>query len=164
MIRSKPQFIVLLVAAALLSACATAPTPPPVEDGAASAPVIRDSTEPQSPQDQPAPRATAATTALLAAAEEARAERDYNNAITYLERAVRIDPRNADLWVALSEAHLANSDLTAANQHIRKAIALAGDNPVQRQRAWLQLASIREAEGNLSEARAIRKRYQSVSG
>ncbi len=165
MIRSIPQFGLLICCAAIISACATAPAPPPIEDGSTSAPIVRESAEPKDTQEQQsAPRPAAATTALLAAADEARATGDFNNAITYLERAVRIDPRNADLWVALSEAHLANSDLSAANQHARKAIALAGENPIQQQRAWLQLANIREAEGNLSEAQAIRRRYRSVSG
>ena len=85
-------------------------------------------------------------------------------AITYLERAVRIDPRNAELWTELSAAHLADNNLAAANQHVRKAIALAGDDPALSRSAWLQMADIRQAEGNRSEADAIRRRFSAVRG
>jgi tetratricopeptide (TPR) repeat protein len=148
-----------------LTACATAPSQPPVVDQSQSAPIQREPVVTgKNDKSEPPIQSTAATASLLAAAASERANKNFDNAITYLERAVRIDPRNSTLWVELSNAHLANNDLNAANQHVRKAIALAGSDPVLLRQAWLQLADIREAEGNMSEARAIRRRYEAIRG
>lgn len=92
------------------------------------------------------------------------ADAEPQTAVTYLERAVRIDPRNATLWIELSAAHLADNNLAAANQHVRKAIALAGQDQALTRAAWLQMADIREAEGNRSEADAIRRRFAALRG
>ena len=154
-----------------LTACSVSPTQPPVEEGSAAPPIER---EPGAVPDSPAAgtipdtaantRPTAATASLLAAAAAATERESYTDAISYLERAVRIEPRNAQLWIALSDAHLGSGNLVAANQHVRKAIALAGSDPELTRSAWLQLADVREAEGNLSEARAIRRRYTQMRG
>lgn len=110
------------------------------------------------------PDTSAATLALQSAAQIAMADAEPQTAVTYLERAVRIDPRNATLWIELSAAHLADNNLAAANQHVRKAIALAGQDQALTRAAWLQMADIREAEGNRSEADAIRRRFAALRG
>jgi tetratricopeptide (TPR) repeat protein len=137
-------------------------TPPTVEDRQPP-PIERDPVAVVDSRDE-VDTSTAATTTLLAAAHNAGKLNDHDGAIAYLERAVRIEPRNAELWIALSDAHLAAANLAAATQHARKAIALAGADERLVRQAWLQLADIREAQGNLSEARAIRSRYQSMRG
>jgi len=154
-----------------LGACATSPTPPPVVAGEASAPIQREPVNRSAPAatsgptaSAATPRPTAATASLLAAANSASEQQNFGDAISYLERAVRIEPRNANLWIELSDAHLASGNTTAANQHVRKAIALAGSDPALTRLAWLQLADVREAEGNRSEARAIRRRYSRERG
>lgn len=155
----------LCACALWLAACAATPSAPPtVEEGQATAPIEREIEPAPAPVDEPAPQPTAATLALVSAAQTAMAEEQHDSAIAYLERAVRIDPRNAELWIELSAAHLADNNLAAATQHVRKAIALAAQDPALTRRAWLQMADIREAEGNASEARAIRRRYQAVPG
>lgn len=165
-IQPRCRFVFYWALIYMLAACATSPTQPPVVEGEASAPIARDPAQPPHTNGEPeeTPRPTAATTTLLAAAERASAAQNYTDAISYLERAIRIEPRNASLWIELSDAHLASGNTTAANQHVRKAIALAGSDPVLSRMAWLQLAAVREAEGNLSEARAIRRRYASARG
>ena len=160
--RNGIYFVVLLV----LGACASSPTPPPVVEGTGSAPIERDSVSQPGAGDSSttAPQTTAATATLLAAAATASEAQNYNDAISYLERAVRIEPRNPKLWIELSDAHLASGNTNAANQHVRKAIALAGNDGELTRQAWLQLADVREAEGNLSEAKAIRRRYARARG
>ncbi len=154
-----PALLVLMV----LTGCGSNPISPPVEDQGSQAPIERDL--PAVPDDNAPPASTnAATESLLAAADEAAAAREYNSAIAYLERAVRIDPRNPSLWLRLSAAYLANGELTAAAQHTRKAIALAGDNPTLQRAAWLHMAEVEQAMGNYSEAQALRRRWQPVRG
>ncbi|MCR9261051.1 MAG: tetratricopeptide repeat protein [Pseudomonadaceae bacterium] len=146
------------------SGCATPPITPPVIEEAGTAPIEREVVEPDTAATQATPDTSAATIALLAQAQAALSDDAPQTAITYLERAVRIDPRNPQLWIELSAAHLADNNLAAANQHIRKAIALAGNDPAQSRSAWLQMADIREAEGNRREADAIRRRFSAVRG
>ena len=133
------------------------------EDAAAGAPIERELPADDSISSQAA-RTDTATLALLDQADEASARSDHQIAIAYLERAVRIEPRNADLWIRLSAAHLHQGNLSAASQHVRKAIALAGTDSQLQRRAWLQLADIRDAEGNNAEADAIRRRYAVLRG
>ncbi len=161
------SFLPTLLAVALLlwlSGCATPPTTPPVIEEAGTAPIEREVVETDSTETQSIPDTSAATVALLAQAQAAMANDVPQTAITYLERAVRIDPRNAQLWIELSAAHLADNNLAAANQHARKAIALAGNDPTLSRSAWLQMADIRQAEGNRSEADAIRRRFDAMRG
>jgi Tfp pilus assembly protein PilF len=87
-----------------------------------------------------------------------------NTAIVLLERAIRIEPREASLWVRLSEVHLSQRDDVTAFQHARKAIALAGSDSNKAAAAWLQLAKVYEAQGKNREARQIRQRYSSARG
>ena len=147
-----------------LTGCATPQTTPPVIEESGATPIEREVGEADTAATQTTPDTSAATVTLLAQAQAAMADAAPQTAITYLERAVRIDPRNAELWTELSAAHLADNNLAAANQHVRKAIALAGDDPALSRSAWLQMADIRQAEGNRSEADAIRRRFSAVRG
>ena len=150
--------------------CATQPvtSPPPVADSIPStpdAPVERDVIgNAENPDSRPRRDTSSATASLLAAASQASEREDYSNAVAYLERAVRIEPRSARLWIALSAAHQAQGNLPVANQHVRKAIALAGNDDALQREAWLQLAEIRRAEGNTAEADAISRRYDTWQG
>ncbi len=99
---------------------------------------------------------------LLASARDASRSNDHASAIVTLERAIRITPRNSELWTALAQAHAAKADYKIATQHARKAIALAGSDTLLERNAWLALAEIKEAQGEYNEARAIRRRYARV--
>ena len=146
-----------------LTACGTnPPAPPPVTDAGTQAPIERSiALEPETPT-----RAStgAATATLLAQAKRAVADQQPATAITYLERAIRLEPRSPKLWTALAQAHLANNNLISANQYARKAIALSASNPSEHRLAWLQLADIKDAEGLNAEARSIRRRYLNMRG
>lgn len=166
------HFPVLSILILMLGACATGG--PSTSD---TAPVSRVPVEDISPPDAPSTtaqdpsqdsthdaRAAGAAASLLAAAQTAAAEDDTASAVVLLERAIRLDPRNGELWVALADVHLQAGRMQTAAQHVRKAIALAGDDYAEQRRAWLQMAAIREAEGAVSEARSIRRRYARVRG
>lgn len=159
----------LLGCTLLLTACTTStPNLPPVLDREGPPPIERDTQQSNPEIGRETQNSNAATNALLAAATNASQNNDHNNAIVHLERAIRIDPRNAALWLRLSAAHLANHDLAAANQHARKAIALAGSktgsNSELTRSAWFQMADIKEAEGKRAEADSIRRRYRRYRG
>ena len=66
------------------------------------------------------PTKTSATFALLSAADEALVGKQPEQAILLMERAVRIEPRNFELWIRLSRAHLASGNLAPAiNTHAK---------------------------------------------
>ena len=149
-----------------LAACTTAPTPPPMRSEKVSKPSVQ---KPKPAQPERPKTRTSATFALLRDADSALAAAQPKQAILLLERAVRIEPRNFELWIRLSRAHLASNNLTAATQHARKAIALADtavdvSSQVAEAKAWLQYAQVLEYRGQKQEAASIRQRYSRQRG
>jgi Flp pilus assembly protein TadD len=65
---------------------------------------------------------------------------DYDRAAATLERAIRIDPRDPTLWVALGEVRLAQGRPDLAESLAIKAESLAGANQIAREEAQ-QLAT-----------------------
>jgi tetratricopeptide (TPR) repeat protein len=148
------QTLVMLV---LLGGCATAPAPEP-----ATVP-----TEPEAAQTAPAPAAegaSGATLALLRQSQRAAANGSLPEALSYAERAVRIDPRRADLWTHLASLELSNSNPQAAIQYANKALTLARDRVDQQRDAWLVIAAAHEALGDPARAAEIRDRWRTGRG
>ncbi len=149
--------------------CATSSVLPPVVDTNG----IEDA-EPAPQQEVPIPPASApegrqsdtagATLALLEQSERAASAGDPDAAVAYVERAIRLNPRSADLWLQLARLQLANEDPEAAVQFAHKAISLAGDRVDWVRDAWLLIADARAAQGDGDTARAIRTRWQSHRG
>ena len=79
-----------------------------------------------------APDTVSASAVLL---EQARAQHDtgdYADATSTIERALRIDPNNPELWIALGEIKYDEGDRQQADLMARKALTLAaGDRSVQ---------------------------------
>ena len=153
----------------LLSACASTTTKPAPARGATPITTANPAPSTPAPNRTASPTKTSATFALLSAADEALAGKQPEQAILLMERAVRIEPRNFELWIRLSRAHLASGNLAPAIQHARKAIALAEISSSESSRAnqakaWLQYAKVLDAQGNTREAASIRSRYRRQRG
>lgn len=87
-----------------------------------------------------------------------------HEAIAYTERAIRINPRQADLWIRLAALELSNQQPQSAIQYANKALSLAADRPDWQRQAWLVIADAKSAMGETSEATAIRERWQTYKG
>ena len=153
----------------LLSACASTTTKPAPARGDTPITTANPAPSTPAPNRTASPTKTSATFALLSAADEALAGKQPEQAILLMERAVRIEPRNFELWIRLSRAHLASGNLAPAIQHARKAIALAEISSSESSRAnqakaWLQYAKVLDAQGNTHEAASIRSRYRRQRG
>ena len=153
----------------LLSACASTTTKPAPARGDTPITTANPAPSTPAPNRTASPTKTSATFALLSAADEALAGKQPEQAILLMERAVRIEPRNFELWIRLSRAHLASGNLAPAIQHARKAIALAEISSSESSRAnqakaWLQYAKVLDAQGNTREAASIRSRYRQQRG
>lgn len=152
MLKYFPRYMLL---ASLTAACTS--TPVEVAPDIERAPITR--TPASDGASAPAPKPNQATRVLLQQAGTAAGRHDHSTAIVYLERAVRIDPRDARLWSALARSHLAIQNLSAAEQHARKAVSMSSADPGVSEDAWLTLADVYDALGEPDTARDIRSRF-----
>jgi Tfp pilus assembly protein PilF len=70
----------------------------------------------------------AAVQELVTSSRTSAANGDYALALADIERAIRIEPRNPDLWLELGELHLSQGDSRQAAAMARKAMSVAGDD------------------------------------
>ncbi len=161
----------LLIAMLTISGCTTQSLPsggplPPVEDrsGEVPPPMYPELEEPPtSAPSEPRSDASQATLALLRESEQANASGDNASAVAYVERAIRLEPRRADLWIELARLQLPQRAV-AAERYARKALTLAGDRADLQRDAWLVIADAKQAKGEPDEATAIRDRYRTYRG
>src|SRR5690606_32155444 len=95
---------------------------------------------PPSTPTEPPPQAAPASAALLEQSRSQRAAGSLAAAASSIERALRIDPNNAELWLELGEIKLEDDDPLQAEQMARKALTLAGGDRVVAVRAERLLA------------------------
>ncbi|MDD3762107.1 MAG: tetratricopeptide repeat protein [Nevskiales bacterium] len=129
------------------------PVPPPT---GARTPPDRDASsggvvtpQPMPPSTvEPAPAGSAAVTALM---KQARSELDAGQpqrASATLERALRIEPRNAYVWSLMAQTSLAQQNYAQAETLANKANSLArGDSYVQIEN-WRTIEAARRARGD----------------
>lgn len=167
----------LMLLAAVLAGCATSPAPVPgqpaaegtVQEGSSqegSSTTQTPGTRANEAQPTPAPRPSSegATLALLNQSERAAENGALSEALSYAERAVRIEPRRADLWTHLATLELQNAHPDTAIRYAEKALSLATDRPDWTRDAWLVIADAKEAMGQTAEAAEIRARWVTVRG
>ena len=125
----------------------------------------------QAPGYEPAPGTatvmTAATqppavVALLQQAEKQANAGDLESAAASLERAIRIDPRNAVLWHHLATVRLSQGEPLQAEQLANKSNSLAPGNYAQQSRNWLLIAQARRQLNNPSGAAAAERRAREL--
>jgi hypothetical protein len=151
--RSHARTVLILATVVLLGGCAAAtpqprqperPAPPsgqtaPTPPGQASPapdPV------PERPATAPAP-APGPTLALQRESAHAAAAGDYYRAIALLERAIRIQPADPQLWLDLARVHLRQGAHPEAEQFARKALSLTRGNYTLEQDAWVLIDQAR---------------------
>lgn len=158
------------------------PTPPvisqpepadlePVDEPIALAPPIEPEVEPE-PQPQPAPVAppappprpaelppaeitregNQAVVALLDSADKYVKSNELDKAGAALERALRIEPRNAGIWHDLAQIRLHQGQYQQAESLASKSNNLAGGNRSLQARNWKLISVARQASGNTTGA------------
>lgn len=101
-----------------------------------------------------------AVAALLESADKHVKSNQLDKAGAALERALRIEPRNAGIWHDLAQIRLHQGQYAQAESLASKSANLAGSNRALQARNWKVIASARKAAGNVSgaeeaEARAV---------
>ena len=121
------------------------PAYPPTYPQPAPAPIV-DSPSTVVP-GQPQPKAESSVTlALQDESHRAAAAGDLPKAIQILERAIRIQPDRAELWIDLARLHLKEGNPAQAEQFARKALLFTGQRYDLEQQAWVVIADARAAE------------------
>jgi hypothetical protein len=116
-----------------------APTPPPPGGGVPDTPPAEPPPPPPPEEPIPPPPVTpppsrSATNALLQQGRQQAATGNYPLATATLERAVRINPRDAELWLELGRVKLRQGDRVQAQNMGRRALSLSGSNASLRAR------------------------------
>lgn len=95
-----------------------------------------------------------AVTNLVSQADTFYANGDYSNSYSILERALRIDPNNADIWYRMGLIKLREGEYDQAIQFAMKAVNKAlGDKDILG-KAWLLVADAKTATGDIAGAEA----------
>lgn len=136
---------VVVCMALVVAACAPlAPAPTPAPDpgpGAAPAP--------------PPP----AVVALMDRSDGQLREGDHDAAAASLERALRLDPQNAELWHRLAQVRFAQADWPAAETLAMRSIGLDASGTLRREN-WQLIAAARRQSGDESGAREAEARLR----
>ncbi len=147
-----------------LAACGSAPKrySPPVVDQS-GAPPVTDALPQGEPlgQTAPAPRPAAGGSAVVALLDQAQARMragDPDAAAAVLERALRIEPRNARLWSQLAWVRLRQGLPAQAEQTALKSNALARADYRLQAANWRIIAKARWAQNDADRAVAAERR------
>ena len=132
----------LLLILVLLGGCATPPAPP-------------DTRPEQPPPVAPAPPPAKENIAVAGLMETARADAASGNlagAAASIERALRIEPRNARLWHELARVRLKQGQHAQAENVAARSNSWAGDDRALRAENWRLIAESRKARGDTEGA------------
>lgn len=138
----------ILLLLAMLSGCATLPDFRTTTDADAEVPPASDNR---------------AVVALLDTAHRDAATGRYDSAAASLERALRIEPRNASLWHELARVRLEQDQATLAVQLATKSNTLAGDNHRLRAENWRLIGQARAQTGDHRGAEAAFARAEEIA-
>ena len=107
-------------------------------------------------------QSSAAVLALLTDADKNYNAGNFQSAVGAIERALRIEPRNASLVYKLAAIKLKQSKPEIAENLAKKSALLAGDDAVIKKRSWLLIAEARRLQGDnygASEAKKYAERF-----
>ncbi len=93
---------------------------------------------------------------LVSAAQQQRNQQDWDGAADSLERALRIEPRNALLWAKLADVRFAQQAWRQAIQLAAKSNTLAGADQSLRRQNWYLMANAYDALGDQTSAMKYR--------
>jgi hypothetical protein len=104
---------------------------------------------------------SAPVSALVLAAKQDTDSGNPEAAGAAIERAIRIEPRNATLYYKLAVIRLNQSQPRLAEDLAKKAALLASDDRELKKHSWLLIAKARELLSNPEGAKAARKKADS---
>jgi cytochrome c-type biogenesis protein CcmH/NrfG len=118
----------------------------------------------RSEPDSPPPSDNSAVVALLDTAHRDAASGRLDSAAASLERALRIEPRNAALWHELARLRLEQNQGTQAIQLATKSNTLAGADQRLRAENWRVIGQARAQSGDHRGAEAAFEKAEELAG
>ena len=109
-------------------------------------------------QIQFTPQHSPAVVGLLKQAARQEDAGDYTAAVGSVERALRIEPRNAHLWNRLAHLRFIQGRQGLAAELAAKSTALAGGDIALKRDNWRLIAKVRRAAGDTAGARVAERR------
>ncbi|MFN4263185.1 MAG: tetratricopeptide repeat protein [Thioalkalivibrionaceae bacterium] len=109
------------------------------------------------PRSEVAPSRSSAAETLARASSDAVSAGDLRTGAAQLERALRIAPRDAELWLALAKVRFQQGDAAQAEQMGLRAVQLAPNQAQVKREAWEVIAAARELRGDRSGAEQARE-------
>ena len=85
---------------------------------------------------------------LMSKAQQQSQSGDHDSAANSLERALRIEPRNAKLWNRLADVRFSQESWQKAIQMAAKSNTLAGQDETLRRKNWYLMTNAHKALGN----------------
>lgn len=98
------------------------------------------------------PRSRQAVTQLLDKARRDHKDEKYDEAAATIERALRMEPRNAELWSYLATIHFDQRHWRQSSEMASRSNSFAGDDKDLQARNWRIIARAREMSGDLDGA------------
>ena len=99
--------------------------------------------------------------ALASAANQSSQSGNIEAATTTIERAIRIEPRNATLYYKLALLKLKQSKPRLAEDLAKKAALLASNDANMKKHSWLLIARAREVQGDINGGKEARAKADS---
>jgi predicted Zn-dependent protease len=93
-------------------------------------------------------KANAAVNSLVSSSDNSIKHGDYGAASASIERALRHDPKNADLWHRLAQVRLRQSEYAQVESLSLKSNALSNGNKPLMARNWSLISKARRLRGN----------------
>ena len=138
------------------------PSQPPAQTQPAPDPGVVEEPQPPPAPVVREPTLSPASRALVGQAQAQLASKNYAVAAGSIERALRIEPDNALLWIELGKVRQAEGNYLQAENMARKALSMTVNAPRARASAWTLIAESYRARGKNTEAREAEQRAASL--
>lgn len=148
------RWVVAMGVGLMLAGCATSPDDPfrPDRPGP-DAPAVTETPDNREPMDS-----GDVVAGLRREALSQQAAGEWQAAAALLERALRIDASNAELYRQIAEVRLGQERFAEAEQVAAKGLSLATGQPELEAALWRAIAQARSGQGDTKGAREARER------
>ena len=109
------------------------------------------------------PMHSKAVTSLLKQADRQARQNDLDGAVGTVERALRIEPRNAHLWYRLAQLRLGQGRAPLAADLAVKSLALTGGDVELKRKNWRLIARAKRSAGDINGAKVAERKARMLN-
>ena len=120
---------------------------------------IRKESIPLPPVEKHIKRSHTASTSLLESARQSLQVDEFNQAEIFLERALRLEPHNGELWHTMGRVKFEKNHHAQAVQFCLKSNSLAGKDPQLIRKNWSLIERAYLQMGETEKAVRVRRQY-----